>query len=337
MASSFGLRPPGTGNERRSAFGPDSGREGDRPGQQQKGGGSGRLLECPVDGAAADSQRPGELGHGNVPGLIPRPGQPGLLRGELGRPAAEAAAGPRPFPRSPRATTAGLLAALAARYRRGDVSVAAAAGGFGALITRAGANGSARQTTASALLTFGVAALTLSCRRFPLTFRVVPTDIVVSLNTHGEPNGDRRLVIAGGWLEVAVEMASVINVGTVLLRRPRAGMGVVGVLSPPLPAGADATRARQPRVQVARSALLRVPRGVILWPVMAGGAWRGITLSMLVYFAAAKRKVAWHLSRVALRPGTGRLVNARICPARIRGCVSWGGYWVWLPPADSGL
>jgi|SRR5271165_436063 len=49
----------------------------------------------------------------------------------------------------------------------------------------------------------------------------------------GEPHGDRRLVIAGGWLEVAVEMASVIDVGTVLLRRPRAGMGVVGVLSPP--------------------------------------------------------------------------------------------------------
>src|SRR5271166_5963795 len=78
---------------------------------------------------------------------------------------------------------------------------------------------------------------------------------------HGEPNGDRRLVIAGGWLEVAVEMASVINVGTVLLRRPRAGMGCGGSAEPaPLPAGADATRARQPRVQVARSAFLRVPR-----------------------------------------------------------------------------
>ena len=42
----------------------------------------------------------------------------------------------------------------------------------------------------------------------------------------GEPHGDRRLVIAGGWLEVPVEMASVIDVGTVLLRRPRVGMGV---------------------------------------------------------------------------------------------------------------
>jgi hypothetical protein len=39
---------------------------------------------------------------------------------------------------------------------------------------------------------------------------------------------------------------------------------------------------------------------------MAGGAGVEIALSMLVHFAAAKRKVAWHLSRVALRPGTGR-------------------------------
>lgn len=40
-------------------------------------------------------QCPGELGHGDVLSLIPRPGQPGLLRGELGESAAEAAAGPR--------------------------------------------------------------------------------------------------------------------------------------------------------------------------------------------------------------------------------------------------
>jgi hypothetical protein len=39
---------------------------------------------------------------------------------------------------------------------------------------------------------------------------------------------------------------------------------------------------------------------------MAGGAWRGIALFMLVHFATAKRKVARRLSRVALRPGTGR-------------------------------
>ena len=103
MASSFGLRPPGTGNERRSAFGPvshlpgpDSGSRGRSSRTATKRRGSGRLLECPVDGAAADSQRPGELGHGDVPGLIPRPGQPGLLRGELGR---------RP-PRRPRARAA---------------------------------------------------------------------------------------------------------------------------------------------------------------------------------------------------------------------------------------
>ena len=58
---------------------------------------SGRLLERPVDGAAADAQRPGDLGHGNVLGFVPGPGQPGLLRGEFGgrpprRPRARAAA-----------------------------------------------------------------------------------------------------------------------------------------------------------------------------------------------------------------------------------------------------
>ena len=62
----------------------------------------------------------------------------------------------------------------------------------------------------------------------------------------------------------------------------------------PVSAGADVTRARQPRGQVARSALLRVPRGAILRPVMVGGAWRGISLSMLVHFAATTRKVARH-------------------------------------------
>jgi hypothetical protein len=53
-------------------------------------------------------------------------------------------------------------------------------------------------------------------------------------------------------------------------------------------------------------AACRVPRGAILLPVMASGAWRGIALFMLVHFAAAKRKVARRLSRVALRTGTGR-------------------------------
>src|SRR6266571_6106011 len=56
---------------------------------------SGRLLERPVDGAAADAQRPGDLGYGDVLGFVPGPGQPGLLRGEFGGPAAQAAAGPR--------------------------------------------------------------------------------------------------------------------------------------------------------------------------------------------------------------------------------------------------
>lgn len=58
--------------------------------------------------------------------------------------------------------------------------------------------------------------------------------------------------------------------------------------------------------QVAGTVFWRVSRGAILLPVMAGGAGVEIALSMLVHFAAAKRKVAWHLSRVALRPGTGR-------------------------------
>jgi hypothetical protein len=59
---------------------------------------SGRLLERPVDGAAADPQRPGDLGHSDVSGLIPRPGQRDLGRGELGGTAARAAAGPRGSP-----------------------------------------------------------------------------------------------------------------------------------------------------------------------------------------------------------------------------------------------
>ena len=100
-------------------------------------------------------------------------------------------------------------------------------------------------------------------------------------------------VAAGGWLEVPVEMASVIDVGTVLATTAAGRDRCGGSAEPaPVPAGADATRARQPRVQVARSAFLRVPRGAILRPVMAGGAWRGIALSMLVHFAAATRKVA---------------------------------------------
>jgi hypothetical protein len=88
---------------------------------------------------------------------------------------------------------------------------------------------------------------------------------------HGEPNGDRRLVIAGGWLEVAVEMASVINVGTVLLRRPRAGMGVVGVLSPP-PSRRVPTQlapgSRESRLRGAHSCVYRVV------PLMAGDGRR---------------------------------------------------------------
>jgi hypothetical protein len=86
-----------------------------------------------------------------------------------------------------------------------------------------------------------------------------------------------------------------------------AGRGRCGARrSRPVSAGAAAARARLPRAQAARSVFLRVPRGAILLPVMAGGAWRGISMSMLVHFATAKRKVASRLSRVTLRPGTGR-------------------------------
>src|SRR5260370_41786526 len=56
---------------------------------------SGRLLERPVDGAAADAQRPGDPGHGDALGFVPGPRQPGLLLGKFGGPAAQAAAGPR--------------------------------------------------------------------------------------------------------------------------------------------------------------------------------------------------------------------------------------------------
>jgi hypothetical protein len=39
---------------------------------------------------------------------------------------------------------------------------------------------------------------------------------------------------------------------------------------------------------------------------MADGGRRGIALFILVHFAAAKRKAVGLLSRVTLRPGTGR-------------------------------
>ena len=54
----------------------------------------------------------------------------------------------------------------------------------------------------------------------------------------GEPHGDRRLVIAGGWLEVPVEMASVIDVGTVLATTAAGRDGCGGSAEPaPVPAG----------------------------------------------------------------------------------------------------
>jgi hypothetical protein len=72
--------------------------------------------------------------------------------------------GPARWPGPLLALTA-LAAAWAARYRYRDISAAAAGGGFGAMIARAGADGPAARQTTSALLTFRVGALTIS-RRF---------------------------------------------------------------------------------------------------------------------------------------------------------------------------
>ena len=124
----------------------------------------------------------------------------------------------------------------------------------------------------------------------------------------GEPHGDRRLVIAGGWLQVAVELASVIDVGTSAATTAAGRDGYGASVEPaPVPAGADATRARQLRVQVARSAFLRVSRGVIF---MAGdGRWcRAWNSDVYVGAFCGSDEEGWlrRLSRVTLRPGTGR-------------------------------
>jgi hypothetical protein len=66
------------------------------------------------------------------------------------------------------------------------------------------------------------------------------------------------------------------------------------------------SRARLPQVAVAESVFSRMPCGAIYcrrWPTVPGVE---IAPSMLVHFAAAKRRVAGRLSRVMLRPGTGR-------------------------------
>jgi hypothetical protein len=74
-----------------------------------------------------------------------------------------------------------------------------------------------------------------------------------------------------------------------------------------------------PGTRLRGSVFVRVPHGAILLPVMAESAGVIMLRFMLVHFSAAKGKVARRLSRVPLRTGTGRLVNARICLMRIRG------------------
>ncbi len=77
----------------------------------------------------------------------------------------------------------------------------------------------------------------------------------------GEPHGDRRLVIAGGWLEVPVEMASVIDVGTVLATTA-AGRDGCGGSAEPAPSLRVPTQlapgSRESRLRGAHSCACRV-------------------------------------------------------------------------------
>ena len=110
-----------------------------------------------------------------------------------------------------------------------------------------------------------------------------------------------------GTVASAAEMASVIDVGRAATTAAgRDGCGA-GIETAPSRRDADATRARlarESRLRGEHSCACRVVS--FLWPVMAGGAWRGIALSMLAHFAATTRKMARRPSRVSLRPGTGR-------------------------------
>jgi hypothetical protein len=133
--------------------------------------------------------------------------------------------------------------------------------------------------------------------------REVPTgNIVFTLTAGRMVTAD--LFAAGGWLEIAVGWRPRTRQG----RCRYDGRGHGSVWREPTPGPrrvVTQTRAGQ-RVQVADCAFLRVPRSAIYgrrWPMVPGVE---IALSMLVHFAAATRKVARRLSRVALRPGTGR-------------------------------
>jgi hypothetical protein len=56
--------------------------------------GASRPFERPVDGAAADPERLGDLGHGDIASLVPGPGERDLLARQFGGPTAQAAPGP---------------------------------------------------------------------------------------------------------------------------------------------------------------------------------------------------------------------------------------------------
>jgi hypothetical protein len=65
------------------------------------------------------------------------------------------------------------------------------------------------------------------------------------------------LFIVDGWLEVAVEMVSAIDVGDAAATTAAGTVSVLRAESTPVPAGGDATHARQPCVQVAERILAR--------------------------------------------------------------------------------
>lgn len=87
------------------------------------------------------------------------------------------------------------------------------------------------------------------------------------------------LVIAGGWLEIPVEMAPVIDVGGRCCYDGR-GQGRCGVSAEPalVPASADATRARQPTSPGCQGRIL------------ARAAWRHFTAG------DGRRCLAWNIT-----------------------------------------
>lgn len=89
-----------------------------------------------------------------------------------------------------------------------------------------------------------------------------------------------------------MKVAPVIDIGTVMLRRPQTGTGAVRGLSlPPVTAGfCRESREAGRELRGAHSCACRVVP--FYCAVMARDAQRGIALSMLVHFAAATRMAA---------------------------------------------